>query len=57
MPITIRSASQADVPALLALYAELHPDDPSPSAQTALNAWQAIEAQAGRTVLVAEPAR
>jgi hypothetical protein len=57
MPITIRSASQADVPALLALYAELHPDDPSPSAQTALNAWQAIEAQAGRTVLLAEPAR
>jgi ribosomal protein S18 acetylase RimI-like enzyme len=56
MPITIRPASQADVPALLALYAELHPDDPSPPATTALDAWRAIEAQAGRTVLVAESA-
>lgn len=54
MPIMTRPASEADVPALLALYAELHPDDPSPSTQAALTAWRAIAAQAGRTILVAE---
>lgn len=56
MPTTIRPASQDDLPALLALYEELHPDDPSPSATLALDTWRAIEAQAGRTVLVAESA-
>jgi len=56
MPILIRPASPDDVPALLVLYRELHPDDPLPSAATALDAWRAIEAQAGRTVLVAESA-
>ena len=50
----MRPASQDDLPALLGLYGELHPNDPSPSAQTALDVWRAIEAQAGRTVLVAE---
>ena len=54
VPMTIRPASQEDVPALLTLYRELHPDDPSPSAVAAIEAWQAIEAQAGRTILVAE---
>jgi len=52
--ITIRLASEGDVPVLLALFAELHPDDPAPSAQAAASAWQAIEGQSGRTVLLAE---
>jgi ribosomal protein S18 acetylase RimI-like enzyme len=52
--IAIRRAAEADVPSLLALYAELHPDDPAPSTQAAVSAWRAIEAQAGRVVLLAE---
>jgi ribosomal protein S18 acetylase RimI-like enzyme len=54
MQISVRAASQADVPALLDLYAELHPADLPPAAQTALDVWRAIEAQPGRTVLVAQ---
>lgn len=54
MTITTRPASEVDVPALLALYAELHPDDPAPTAQAAVGAWRAIEAQTGRVVFVAE---
>jgi GNAT superfamily N-acetyltransferase len=56
MKISVRSASQTDVHALLDLYAELHPADQPPSAQTARDVWRAIEAQAGRTILVAESA-
>jgi hypothetical protein len=52
--ITTRPASEVDVPALLALYAELHPHDPAPSTEAAAGAWRAIEAQAGRVVLLAE---
>jgi ribosomal protein S18 acetylase RimI-like enzyme len=55
--ITTRPASEADVPALLALFAELHPDDPAPSTQAAISAWRAIERQSGRTVLLAESDR
>ncbi|WP_086842695.1 GNAT family N-acetyltransferase [Amycolatopsis kentuckyensis] len=54
MTITTRPATEADVPALLALFRELHPDDPPPSAPAAAAAWRAIEAQPGRVVLVAE---
>jgi ribosomal protein S18 acetylase RimI-like enzyme len=54
MPITTRPASEADVPALLALYAELHPGDPPPPDSATRVAWQAIAAQTGRTILVAE---
>lgn len=54
MPIAIRPAAEADLPALLALYAELHPDDPVLSLPAALRTWRAIQAQAGRTILVAE---
>jgi ribosomal protein S18 acetylase RimI-like enzyme len=56
VPIDIRPASQADVPVLLDLYAELHPADPRPAAPAALDVWRAIEAQAGRTILVAQAA-
>jgi GNAT superfamily N-acetyltransferase len=54
MPITIRLAVEADVPVLLALYAELHPDDLPPSTETSLRVCRAIQAQEGRTVLIAE---
>ena len=47
-------ATEADLPALLALFAELHPDDAMPPDAPAV--WRAIAAQAGRTVLVAERA-
>jgi ribosomal protein S18 acetylase RimI-like enzyme len=56
MKISVRPASESDVPALLNLYGELHPADTPPSAQTALDVWRAIQAQAGRTVLVAQSA-
>ncbi|MGI5215479.1 N-acetyltransferase family protein [Plantactinospora sp. CA-290183] len=56
MEIGVRPASRADVPTLLDLYAELHPGDRPPSAETARDVWRAIAAQAGRTVLVAESA-
>ncbi|MGW3960748.1 N-acetyltransferase family protein [Amycolatopsis sp. NPDC005003] len=54
MTITTRPAREADVPALLALFRELHPDDPPPSAQAAAAAWRAVQAQSGRVILVAE---
>jgi ribosomal protein S18 acetylase RimI-like enzyme len=56
MQINVRPASQADVPALLGLYAELHPADPPPATQSALDVWRAIEAQQGRMVFVAHSA-
>ncbi|KDN18776.1 GNAT family N-acetyltransferase [Amycolatopsis rifamycinica] len=54
MTITTRLASEADVPALLALLRELHPEDPVPSARAAAAAWRAIENQPGRAILLAE---
>lgn len=51
---TIRAATTEDLPAILGLYAELHPDDPVPSPQSVQRAWSAIQAQPGRTILVAE---
>ncbi|MEV5718856.1 GNAT family N-acetyltransferase [Amycolatopsis mediterranei] len=54
MTITTRAASEADVPALLALLGQLHPGDPAPSAHAAAEAWRAIEGQFGRVVLLAE---
>lgn len=56
MQIVVRPASQDDLPALLRLYAELHPADLPPAEQTALDVWRAIEAQSGRTILVAQAA-
>ncbi|WP_410612713.1 GNAT family N-acetyltransferase [Amycolatopsis sp. lyj-109] len=56
MTTTTRLASEADVPALLALLRELHPDDPTPPAHAAAAAWRAIESQSGRAILVAESA-
>ncbi|RSM84024.1 GNAT family N-acetyltransferase [Amycolatopsis sp. WAC 01375] len=50
----IRPAVEADLPALLALYAELHPDDPPLPVERGLAIWRRIENQQGRTILVAE---
>jgi GNAT superfamily N-acetyltransferase len=51
--ITIRRAVDADLPVLLALYAELHPDDVPPPPEAAAKIWRQIEEQSGRSVLVA----
>jgi N-acetylglutamate synthase-like GNAT family acetyltransferase len=51
---SVRPATEADLPALLALYAELHPDDQPPAG--AVEVWRQIAAQQGRTILVAESA-
>ena len=54
MTITIRPAVESDLPALLALYAQLHPEDPPlPLAHTG-QIWREIAAQSGRRVLLAE---
>lgn len=54
MTITIRPATETDLPALLALYRELNPDDAPLPAATARSVWAAMATQQGRTVLVAE---
>ncbi|SFA78296.1 Predicted N-acetyltransferase YhbS [Amycolatopsis marina] len=54
MPLTIRPAQEQDLPGLLALYAEMHPDDEPLDAEHARQTWQHIAAQQGRTVLVAD---
>ncbi|GGS50169.1 GNAT family N-acetyltransferase [Streptomyces violaceus] len=54
MKITVRSAAEADLAALLALYRELNPDD-APLPEAAADAiWAAISGQQGRTVLLAD---
>lgn len=52
--LLVRPAGAADLAALTALLAELHPDDPALPAEVAARTWRAIEAQPGRAVLVAE---
>ncbi|MFJ7626814.1 GNAT family N-acetyltransferase [Streptomyces sp. NPDC097595] len=54
MKITVRTAAEQDLPALLALYRELNPDDAALSPEAARAGWERIAAQQGRTVLVAE---
>jgi ribosomal protein S18 acetylase RimI-like enzyme len=51
--ITIRPAVEADLSSLLALYAELQPDDPALPPARAVQLWQEIAAQPGRRVLLA----
>ncbi|KOV99878.1 acetyltransferase [Streptomyces sp. NRRL B-1140] len=54
MKIDVRSATEVDVPALLALYRELNPDD-APLPQASADAvWADISRQLGRTILVAD---
>jgi ribosomal protein S18 acetylase RimI-like enzyme len=52
--ITTRTATGDDLPALLSLYAELHPGDPRLTDEVAHEVWRRISTQAGRTILVAE---
>jgi GNAT superfamily N-acetyltransferase len=54
--ISVRAAQEADLPALLALYAQLHPGDPPLPATAALPIWAEIGAQRGRAILLAESA-
>jgi ribosomal protein S18 acetylase RimI-like enzyme len=51
--ITIRPAVEADLPALLALYAELHAADPVLPLARAAQIWREIAAQPGRRILLA----
>jgi GNAT superfamily N-acetyltransferase len=52
--IVIRAAQRRDLRALLALYTDLNRDDPAPDPARAETVWNAIRAQPGRTVLVAQ---
>ncbi|MFG2533272.1 GNAT family N-acetyltransferase [Streptomyces sp. NPDC048516] len=54
MNIIVRSAIEADLSSLLALYGELNPDDAPLPQQSADGIWAGICRQQGRTVLVAE---
>jgi len=54
MNIIVRSAIEADLSSLLALYGELNPDDAPLPQQSADGIWADICKQQGRTVLVAE---
>ncbi|GAB1823131.1 N-acetyltransferase family protein [Herbidospora sp. RD11066] len=54
MTITIRPATETDLPALLALYGELNPDDAPLPPEAAQRIWTSITLQQGRTVLVAD---
>ncbi|MFJ3637904.1 GNAT family N-acetyltransferase [Streptomyces sp. NPDC090112] len=54
MKIIVRSAVRTDLPALLALYSELNPDDAPLPQEKADATWATISGQHGRTVLVAE---
>lgn len=54
MKITVRPATEADLPALLALHSELNPDDAPLPGTAAAAVWAAMARQQGRTVLVAD---
>ncbi|WP_055572309.1 GNAT family N-acetyltransferase [Streptomyces prasinopilosus] len=54
MEITVRPAAEQDLPALLALYGELNPEDAPLPREAAEAVWAEIAGQRGRTVLVAE---
>ena len=56
MLVTVRSAGSSDLPALLALYLQLNPDDAAIDEHTAAATWTTIAGIPGRTVLVAEQA-
>jgi N-acetylglutamate synthase-like GNAT family acetyltransferase len=52
--VAIRAAESGDLDVLLELLRELNPDDPRLDARIARAVWQQIQAQSGRTVLVAD---
>jgi GNAT superfamily N-acetyltransferase len=51
--ITIRPAVESDLPSLLALYSELHPDDPVLPPARAAHIWREMAALPGRRILLA----
>lgn len=53
MTIIVRPATEHDLTALAALYADLHPNDPALPREQAVRIWQEIISQSGRTVLIA----
>lgn len=50
----IRSAVAGDLGGVLALYRDLHPDEPPPSADDAARVWQAILSGGATTQIVAD---
>jgi hypothetical protein len=54
MPPEIRPARAEDLPGLLTLYRHLNPADPVPAPEQAAAAWQAMLAQPGLTIVLAE---
>ncbi|GAB3740630.1 hypothetical protein GCM10027590_55300 [Nocardiopsis nanhaiensis] len=50
----VRPATAADLPCVLGLLGEMYPEDPPLSKAEAARIWAEIEAQAGRSLLVAE---
>jgi GNAT superfamily N-acetyltransferase len=52
--VKIRAAESDDLDLLLGLLRQLNPDDPPLDARTADAVWEQIQAQTGRTVLVAD---
>ncbi|WP_024285925.1 GNAT family N-acetyltransferase [Cellulomonas sp. KRMCY2] len=54
MSVRVRAACSDDLAAVLALLRELHSEDPAVPLPHACAVWDAILAQPGRTVLVAE---
>ncbi|QND51182.1 GNAT family N-acetyltransferase [Phyllobacterium sp. 628] len=48
----IRTANAADLPALLELYRQLHPDDPVLPSDTALQIWQQFSAFHGSKIFL-----
>ena len=53
MRIEIRPATGTDLPGVLKLLGEMYPEDPPHSATEAARIWTEIDAQAGRSLLVA----
>ncbi|GAA1104133.1 GNAT family N-acetyltransferase [Nocardiopsis metallicus] len=56
MSIEIRPATGADLPHVLRLLGEMYPEDPVLSAPRSARIWAEIEAQSGRSLLVAQDA-
>ncbi|SFP20146.1 hypothetical protein SAMN05660464_2465 [Geodermatophilus dictyosporus] len=54
--VRVRRAREADLPALVGLHAQLHPELPPCDGDTAGRVWAALTATPGRVVLVAEVA-
>jgi GNAT superfamily N-acetyltransferase len=54
MKVTVRPATEPEVPALPALYGELNPDDAPSDNVSAAAVWAAVARQHGRTILIAD---